>query len=104
MRPLAVFVIVSSLLLAGCGRSTNDKFGQELYEISCARCHGDRGQGGLVGPAIGTSGSRAALEFEDSQIFGAIEVGPGSMPGNPFLTEAQITSLVDYLRALQRGE
>ncbi len=91
-----------TLLLAGCGRTTRDKFGVDLYEISCARCHGARGEGG-VGPAVGTPDSNAALDLDDGQIFGAIRVGPGSMPGNPSLTEAQISSLVAYLRELQRA-
>ncbi len=93
---------MSTLLLAGCGRTTRDKSGGELYEITCARCHGGRGEGG-IGPAIGTPDSSAALDLDDDQIFGAIRVGPGSMPGNPSLTDEQITSLVEYLRELQRA-
>lgn len=90
-------------MAAGCGRSTEGKFGPELYGISCAGCHGGRGEGAVLGPAIGTPDSNAATGLRDDQIFGAIRVGPGSMPGNPYLTDAQIRSLVDYLRQLQQA-
>lgn len=93
-----------ALLLAGCGRTTQGKFGVELYDISCAECHGGRGEGGRLGPPVGTPDSNAALDLSDDQIFGAIQVGPGSMPGNPFLTDAQITSLIELLREFQRTE
>ena len=92
------------LLLVACGRSTEGRFGAELYEISCAGCHGDKGEGAVLGPAVGTPGSNSALELNDDQIFGAIRVGPGTMPGNPYLTAEQIASLVHYLRELQRTE
>jgi mono/diheme cytochrome c family protein len=103
VRRLIIGLVLLSLLLAGCGRTTRGKFGSELYDISCAGCHGDSGEGNVLGPAVGTVDSRSALEFDDSQIFGAIRVGPGSMPGNPYLTDAQITSLVDLLRSLQQS-
>lgn len=103
MRPLLLLLLVLVFLSAGCGRSTEGKFGPELYEISCAGCHGDRGEGAVLGPAIGTPDSNSAVDLTDEQIFGAIRVGPGSMPGNPNLTDEQIRSLVDYLRRLQRA-
>lgn len=96
-----MLIVSLAVVLTGCGRSTEGKFGAELYEISCAGCHGDNGEGNVLGPAVGTPDSNSALELEDDQIFGAIRVGPGSMPGNPFLTDEQITSLVALLRRLQ---
>ena len=104
MQRLVLALAILGVVAAGCGASTTDKFGEELFEISCAKCHGSGAQGGTIGPAIGTPDSRAALDLSDEQIFGAIRVGPGAMPGNPSLTEAQITSLVEYLRSLQRAE
>jgi mono/diheme cytochrome c family protein len=99
---VAVLVVALVALLAvSCGRSTEGKFGAELYDISCAGCHGDRGEGAVLGPPVGTPDSNSALALSDDQIFGAIRVGPGSMPGNPYLTDEQITSLVDFLRRLQ---
>ena len=101
MRSWPTVALVLALAVAGCGRSTTGKSGSELYEISCADCHGATGEGG-IGPAIGTPDSSAA-RLSDAQIFGAIRVGPGSMPGNPRLTDSQIDSLVDLLRTLQEG-
>ena len=98
-RVLFTFLI-GVLLATGCGRSTTGKSGAELFEVSCARCHGAGGQGG-IGPPIGTADSAAARDLSDAQIFGAIRVGPGAMPANPALTDGQIDSLVDYLRQLQ---
>jgi mono/diheme cytochrome c family protein len=103
MHPLLTVLVVCALAVSGCGRTTEGKTGSELYEISCAGCHGSVGEGNLLGPAIGTPDSRSALVLNDQQIFGAIRVGPGSMPGNPLLTDAQIDSLVELLRALQEG-
>ena len=100
MQRLVLALAVLGLVASGCGPSTTDKFGQDLFEISCARCHGSTAQGG-IGPPIGTAESRAARELSDEQIFGAIRVGPGAMPGNPSLTDEQITSLVEYLRLVQ---
>ena len=104
MQRLVLALAILCVVAAGCGASTTDEFGEELFKISCAKCHGSGAQGGTIGPPIGTSDSRAALDLSDEQIFGAIRVGPGAMPGNPSLTNAQITSLVAYLRSLQGAE
>ena len=102
VRSSITVALMLALVVTGCGRSTQGKSGAELFEISCADCHGASGEGGLVGPAIGTADSSAA-RLTDAQIFGAIRVGPGAMPGNPRLTDAQIDSLVELLRELQEG-
>lgn len=100
MRRARLLIPILALLAAGCGPSTEGKFGRELYEISCAGCHGASGEGD-IGPAVGTSDSNAALALSDDQIAGSIEVGPGKMPGFGQLTAEQVDSLVEYLRSLQ---
>jgi len=82
------------------------KSGEELYQVSCAGCHGAdlSGSGGVaVGPDIGP-GSNSDLNLSDEQIAGVIAVGPGSMPsfGRSITTE-QISSLVAYIRSVQDG-
>ena len=99
LRSLMVLIVLG-LVPAACDASTEGKFGGELYEISCSGCHGSAGEGG-IGPALAEAGA-PALDLADEQIFGAIRVGPGAMPGNPGLTDAQIDSLVEYIRGLQR--
>ena len=98
LRILAAAVLAAAALLAGCSGSTEGLLGQELYNKSCEACHGEDG---LRGTQIG-AGS-AAVELRDDQIRGAIEVGPGSMPGFPRLSPEQLDSLVAFVRELQAG-
>lgn len=95
---LAVTMVVAAALLAGCSGSTEGLLGQELYNKSCEPCHGEDGR---RGKQIG-AGS-AAVNLSDDQIRGAIEVGPGSMPGFPRLSPEQLDSLVVFVRELQTG-
>jgi mono/diheme cytochrome c family protein len=101
-RPLGVFVLLCALA-AACGNATEGKFGEELYRTACAGCHANDGGGGR-GPAIGTPDANAATVLTDEQIRGVIRVGPGAMPAWSRLTDAQVDSLVVYLRQLQGGE
>ena len=99
MRSLAgAAALAGAVLVAGCGGSSSSLTGQELYEQSCASCHGSLGGGG-VGPALDAGSDAASLS--DEQIAGVIRVGPGSMPGFERLTDEQVDSLVEYLRTLQ---
>lgn len=101
LRPLLVAGAVA-LLLVGCGGSLEGKSGGGLYGVGCAACHGADLSGG-IGPDIGP-GSNADIGLSDQQLSGVIRVGPGSMPGyGRRLTEAQIDSLVVYMRLVQRG-
>ncbi len=99
MRRLATITAAAfSLALAGCGGSTAGLLGADLYEQSCAGCHGAAGEGGL-GTAVGPGSN--AVSLSDEQLAAVIVVGPGSMPAFPRLTDEQIDSLVMYLRELQ---
>jgi mono/diheme cytochrome c family protein len=90
-------VLAAAVVISACSGSSG-LTGRELYEQSCASCHGGLGGGG-VGPAL-DAGS-AAESLTDEQIAGVIRVGPGSMPGFDHLTDEQIDSLVEYIRRLQ---
>lgn len=100
MRRVATITaaLALSLSLAGCGSSTAGLLGAELYEQSCAGCHGAAGGGGL-GPAIGPGSN--SVNLSDDQMASVIVVGPGSMPGFARLTDEQVDSLVAYVRELQ---
>ncbi len=91
-------VLALSLVLAGCSSSTEDLLGEDLYEQSCASCHGVDGSGGILGSEI-DGGSNTDLNLSDDQIAGVITVGPGNMPGFSRLTAAQVQSLVAYVRS-----
>jgi mono/diheme cytochrome c family protein len=98
MRRLAAAVL-AVLVFAGCSGPADDVFGAELYSSSCAHCHGSDLAGG-IGPALGPGSNAVALT--DEQIIDVIRIGPGSMTafGDRF-TDAQLDSLVEYLRAEQ---
>ncbi len=93
-------MVAGVLLVTSCGGGTEGLLGQELYNRSCAACHASDGSGG-AGLPLGPGSN--AVDLSDGQLFGAIEVGPGTMPSFDRLTDQQITSLVEYVRDLQDG-
>jgi len=97
---LVSLIIMTVLLLTACAGPASDVKFVELYRVSCAGCHGADLSGGIGSP-VGP-GSNSAENLTDDQLWGAIAVGPGAMPGfGGSLTAAQIDSLVDYLRSEQ---
>lgn len=86
------------LALAACGAPEESLFGKDLYDRSCAACHGPDG-GGSISVDI-SAGSNTDLNLSDEQIAGVITVGPGNMPGFSRLSPAQVDSLVAYVRSL----
>ena len=102
-RLLVITFVLVAFVAASCGESTEGKYGADLFEAGCARCHGGSGEGGR-GPAIGMPESNAALVLTDDQIRGVIRVGPGRMPAWPDLSDDQVESLVEHLRLIQAGE
>lgn len=99
MRIIAVAALFAAVSLAGCSDAATDKYGGELFGVTCAHCHGSE-LGGGIGPPLG-AGSNAA-NLTDDQITGVIRIGPGAMPAfEDRLTDQQIESLVGYLREQQ---
>ena len=97
---LVTAMVVLAVAVAGCADPTERRVGRDLFEATCAACHGSD-LGGGIGPAIGP-GSNAATSLTDEQIRGVIEVGPGAMPSFRRLSDEQVDSLVEYVRARQR--
>ena len=101
MRRGFVVAAVALFILSACGDSSEGKFGIELYENACQRCHGSDGGGRGGFPAINVGSNAAALSNE--QIEGVIRAGPGVMPSfRSELTGEQVASLVLFVRELQR--
>ena len=82
--------------------------GQERYQINCAVCHGDTGQGdgittkyGLVGVANLTQ--EMFVDMEDGHLFYTIGHGKGQMGGYPQIRVEDRWAIVAYVRALQRS-
>jgi len=103
VKIVRLFVAAAAFVLAAasCSGPGPDTFGQELYEQTCAVCHGGTGQGTPGRPAIGAGSDAATLT--DEQIRGVMSVGPGAMPSFNRLSDEQVDSLVEYLRELQDG-
>lgn len=99
MLRLRLAALAAVCMLAACGGGTEGLLGQDLYERSCAACHGRDGAGGGAGPAVGAASN--AVELSDEQLAGVIRVGPGTMPSFDRLSDEQVSSLVTYMRTLQ---
>jgi len=98
-RRLGLFSIALVMGVGGCSGGPEGLFGEQLFQNSCAACHGSGGEGSGNRPAL-DEGSNAA-RLTDGQIRGVLQVGPGAMPSFSRLTAEQIESLVDFLRSLQ---
>jgi alcohol dehydrogenase (cytochrome c) len=90
--PIAICVLCSITLLA-----QDPDRGRQLFERTCARCHGADGNGGELGPAIG---SRLA-SHNDRQLSALIRQGlPGRMPPSQ-VADSEMPLLTAFLRSLQ---
>lgn len=77
--------------------------GRAAYEVQCAGCHGDRGQG-AVGPGLALPGVQRA---SDEYLYRTVAVGrpgtamlPYDLPGGTGLPPETIADLVAYIRTL----
>ncbi|MCX7606417.1 MAG: cytochrome c [Bacteroidia bacterium] len=71
--------------------------GAELYRTLCARCHGPEGRAGYRKSAS----LHPAQQTDTSYWAAVIRAGKGVMPAHGYLTEAQISSLILYLKGWQ---
>lgn len=82
--------------------------GRKLYQINCAVCHGDLGDGNGTlkqlnpaygfAPAINGASTQART---DGYIFGMLRNGRGLMPAQNRIPEAMRWDVVNYVRGLQ---
>ncbi|MBF9144186.1 c-type cytochrome [Hymenobacter properus] len=103
--PLAALLL---LALPSCF-SNNRHQGQRLYAQHCASCHGDKGQGlaRLIPPLAGSdylADHRAELpcllRHGQNEVIVVNGVGYHNiMPGNPSLSPAQLTNLLNYVES-----
>ena len=79
--------------------------GHKYYQVNCAVCHGDAGQGN--GPAVkyGMAGISIVMDITknrpDGYIFGMIRNGRGLMPPYNRIEEKDRWDVVNYVRFLQ---
>jgi mono/diheme cytochrome c family protein len=77
-----------------------------LFNSQCAKCHGRDGRAQTKrGRQTNTRDVTSAVwqnEVSDERIFNSISRGKGKMPAFKKLSDAQIDSLVDYVRRLRK--
>jgi mono/diheme cytochrome c family protein len=69
--------------------------GSDVYQMSCARCHGSNREGKTDAPKL--DAVRMA-SLGDQPLRMAIQYGKGRMRGFGGLSQAQVDALVEYLR------
>ena len=115
---VAQFVAVMGVLgLATSGALAQGKgdatAGEAVYKAQCVKCHGDRGAGdGPQGqklkekPSNWTAAGGGLKGMDDQKIFESIAKGGAAvgkskaMPAYPKLSEAEVWSLVAYVKSL----
>ena len=105
---LLTALVAAVLVLPGCF-SNNRHQGQRLYAQHCAGCHGDQGQGlaRLIPPLAGADylvdhRDELACLLRNGQREVIVVNGVGYhnvMPGNPTLSHAQLTNLLNYIES-----
>jgi mono/diheme cytochrome c family protein len=89
------------MLLGACGEDLSaEASGAEIYEATCARCHGADLEGG-VGPALAGPDAPSG-DLPRSYFIQTTERGKGRMPSyGGVLSDAQIERVVDFILAEQ---
>ena len=91
-------VIAGLMIMAACGPGLPEgATGQEVYDASCARCHGSDLKGTSLAPGLGPGSE--FVDKDDAYATQTITRGRGSMPsfGNA-LSGDQIERVLNYLR------
>ncbi len=97
---LVVLSLLVGLVAACSSPPPPTATGPELYSELCSTCHGV-GLEGRAGPRLGV-GAPSAVE-PDTYLETAIVRGVGRMPSFEYLSEEQVSRLVDFLRNVQAG-
>lgn len=109
----AALVLATGMLIAACGGSASPdvtkvrdpasvEAGTVLYEANCARCHGSDLRGGSYSGGIAPS-LASKTGPGDALLIEIVKRGRGlGMPSFATqLEEAEITSIIDYVRSVQ---
>ena len=101
---MAVFVLMALLIVlpaVTASAAPQDQGGRSLFNSTCASCHGQNGAPSAVGKSLNAPdlGSKAVQNRTDAELQQIVANGKGNMPPfNGRLSEAQINSLVRYIR------
>ena len=92
-----VVIVGFALGVAACAPDPSDaSTGSEVYQASCASCHGASGGGGS-GPAL--DDGVLVEKYTDAELADVVRNGVLTMAPVPGLTDAQIDLVVAFLRA-----
>jgi|SRR5437667_8561328 len=101
-----LLVILALAMMFSTWSVAEDMMGADLYKAKCAPCHGVDGKGQTpMGKKMGLKdlGSAEVQGKSDADLNAIITNGKAPMPGyKGKLTDAQITSLVKYIRTLKK--
>jgi alcohol dehydrogenase (cytochrome c) len=96
----AAYLVLGSALLTTQVAAQDVATGVEIFNASCANCHGANGQGGVLGPSI----MRRVITEEDAALIAFLKTGnpqkgmpPAAVPENQF------GDLLGYLRQLAQA-
>lgn len=101
----AVFAFMALLIVlpaVTASAAPQDQGGRSLFNSTCASCHGQNGIPSAVGKSLNAPNlsSKAVQTHTDAELQQIIVNGKGNMPPfNGRLSDAQINSLVGYIRA-----
>jgi cytochrome c6 len=76
-----------------------------IFQAKCAMCHGPNGAGSEAGKSLNVPDlrSEAVQKLSDAELAKTISDGKGGMPSfKSSLSEAQIHTLVSYVRSLRQ--
>lgn len=84
---------------------------KKLYELDCAMCHGDKGDGKTdIAKSMNVtlddwSETKALADKSDAALFEAIRKGKGNMPAEAEsrANDALVQNLIHYIRGLSKG-
>ena len=117
-----VAALSAALVLASCGggdagsgeeAAGNEKLiaeGKELYEGTCAACHGMDLRGTGTGPPF-LDPVYAPNHHPDAAFYTAVELGVqphhwkfGPMPAQQHISDDEVTAIIAYVRSVQTAE
>lgn len=81
------------------------KGGADIYKAKCIVCHGADGTGSTpAGKSLKAASFKdpAVVKLSDAEMIAIARKGKNKMPAYTSLTEAQIASVVAYIRTLQK--
>ena len=90
-------------LAAAASQVTRDDRGAELYQASCAACHGVGGEGTANGPPLTASGAAAADFMLRTGRMPLPEPGQPVRRGTPLFGDADIQAIVAFVASLGQG-